>query len=66
MKGVVSLRDLQSLGKSQQYLLISGHFPILDFCMCAELNLAIQDEQKVWGFQQGLALSFAFSEVCGC
>lgn len=58
MKGGVCLRDLQSLGKSQQYLLIRGHFPMHDFYMPSELNLAIQDEQKVWGFQQCLALSF--------
>lgn len=59
MKGVVSLRDLQSLGKSQQHLSLPGHLPVLDFCMCWECNFAIQDEWKVWGFQQGLALSFA-------
>lgn len=58
MKGGVSLRDLQSLGKSQQYLLIHGHFPMSDLYMRSEFHLAIQDERKVWGFQQRLALSF--------
>ncbi|XP_027553955.1 death-associated protein kinase 2 isoform X3 [Neopelma chrysocephalum] len=42
MRGVVSLRDLPSLGKSHQCLFIPGHFPALDFCMCSELNFAIQ------------------------
>lgn len=65
MKGVVSLRDLQSLGKSQQHLLLPGHFPVLDFCMCSECNFAIEGERKVWGFQQGLALSsVCIFEVC--
>lgn len=65
MKGVVSLRDLQS-GQVSAVSLHMWAFPILDFCKCSELNLAIQAEQKVWGFQQGLSLSFVFSEVCRC
>lgn len=59
MKGVVTLRDLQSLGKSQQHLLFPGHFPVLDFRMHSDCNVAIQGDRKVLGFQQGLALSFA-------
>lgn len=58
MKGVVNLRDLQSLGKSQQHLFVCGWFPLLDFLMGSELDLANQDEQNVWDFRQGLALSF--------
>ncbi|XP_032555547.1 death-associated protein kinase 2 isoform X3 [Chiroxiphia lanceolata] len=42
MRGVVSLRDLPSLGKSLQCLFIPGHSPALDFCMCSELNFAVQ------------------------
>lgn len=57
MKGVVSLRDLQSLGKSQQHLLLPGHFPIL---ACAQnLILQFRVSRRFAFFQQGLALSFA-------
>lgn len=59
MKGAVNLRDLQSLGKSQQRLLLPGHFPVL---LCAQ-NVILQfrvSKRFVFSARLGFVLCLLF------
>lgn len=60
MKGVVNLRDLQSLGKSQQHLFVCGQFHLLGFLMGSELDLANQDEQNRIRMSLGFSARLGF------
>lgn len=60
MKGVVNLRDLQSLGKSQQHCFVCGQFHFLDFLMGSELDLANQDEQNRIRMSLGFSARLGF------